>query len=149
MGKSYNKYILFNRFGVLQVSQDKYVLFDREDYEKISQHSWHIGGSENNYAYSRINGKHTTLQRFLTDCPDGLVVDHINHDTYDNRKENLRVCTQKENSHNRKRQGGVYKHEKKWKATIRVDGKRKYLGIYDTYEEALRVRKEAENKYCY
>ena len=149
MGRTYNKYILFYQFGILQVSQDKYVIFDRDDYEKISQHKWHIGGSCNNYAYSRINGKHTTLQRFLTDCPDGFVVDHINHDTFDNRKENLRVCTVKDNSHNRSKQGGVYKHKDKWKATIRVNGKREYLGLYKTYEEALKVRKVAEEKYCY
>ena len=147
MGRTFNKYILFSQFGVLQISQDKYILFDRDDYEKISQYRWHSGGSENNYAYTRVNGKHTSLQRFLTDCPDGLVVDHINHDTYDNRKENLRICTPKENSHNRSKQGGVHRHRDKWKATISINGKRTYLGVYNTYEEALKVRKEAEKQY--
>ena len=147
MGKTYNKYILSEEYGILRLSENKFTIFDREDYERISKHKWHLGGSKGNYAYSHINGKHTSLQRFLLGCDSNLVVDHINHDTFDNRKENLRICTQKENSHNKKEGSGVHKHRNKWKAIISINGKRTYLGVFDNYEEALKVRKEAELLY--
>lgn len=53
------------------------------------------------YAYVMIKGKRIRLHRYIMNCPDGLVVDHINGDTKDNRISNLRVVTQKENLKNR------------------------------------------------
>jgi hypothetical protein len=41
------------------------------------------------------------MHRFIMNAPDGKVIDHINHNTLDNRKENLKVCTQKDNLKNR------------------------------------------------
>ena len=53
------------------------------------------------YAYIMLNKKKIRLHRYIMSCPDGLVVDHINGDTKDNRISNLRVITQKENLKNR------------------------------------------------
>lgn len=53
------------------------------------------------YAHVMIDKKKIRLHRYLMNCPDGLVVDHINGDTKDNRISNLRVVTQKENLKNR------------------------------------------------
>ena len=53
------------------------------------------------YVYFCYNGKKYRLHRYLLNAPKGLVVDHINGDTKDNRIENLRLCTQKENLQNR------------------------------------------------
>ena len=73
------------------------------------------------------------------------LIDHINGDSKDNRIENLREATHCQNSHNRKgnrdsKTGykGVYKHVKsdKYVAEIMYNGKRKYLGIFDTVEQA-------------
>lgn len=77
--------------------------------------------------------EHTTvlLHRFLLDAPEGMVVDHINHNTLDNRKSNLRILTHAENHQNRK---GAMKNSKTgirgirldkglWKAEVRVNGK--------------------------
>lgn len=75
-------------------------------------------------------------------------VDHINGNTLDNRKENLRVCSHKENTRNR---GATYSNKSgfkgvsqasrsvKWAATIGVDYKTVFLGNFDTKEDAARA----------
>lgn len=70
-------------------------LVDEIMVDKIKQMKWSVMNT--GYIASYKNGETILLHRFITDCPDGLVVDHINHDKKDNRLCNLRVCTQKEN----------------------------------------------------
>lgn len=88
--------------------------------------------------------------------PDGYYVDHINHNTVDCRKENLRLCTPSQNAMNSKisannKSGckGVrfIKHNNKWIATIVVDHKTIKLGYFDTYEEAVVARLFGEEQY--
>jgi hypothetical protein len=71
------------------------------------------------------------------------VVDHINGDTLDNRRANLRVCTKSENNRNRRklhpttsRFKGVYKNTKPWIALIECNGKQFVLGRFASEEEA-------------
>jgi len=107
----------------------------------------------------QINGKQITksLSRLIMGEPQGLEVDHINHNTLDNCKCNLRICTRSENARNNQghstRTGskykGVYfqdtmKYEerrkrplvKPWRAYTRLNGKRVWFGYYATEEEA-------------
>lgn len=82
--------------------------------------------------------------RLVAGAVKGQLVDHINGDTLDNRLENLRLCSIKENSRNvRGREGtsrykGVYfqKRARKWCASIRVDYKLIYLGLFELEEKA-------------
>lgn len=80
------------------------------------------------------------LSRFLLNVTDPTTfVDHINHNTLDNRKSNLRVCTNAENSRNRIVKSpykGVSKNGKRYRARIEVDGNKICLGTYNTPEEA-------------
>jgi hypothetical protein len=98
------------------------------------------------------------LHRFITNAPKGLVVDHINHLTTDNRKSNLRLITQAQNIQNKsgaridnKSSGirGVTRNKStgKWEAHLFTNGKRKYLGLYEDLKEAERVVKSARAKY--
>ena len=124
----------------------RFILVDDEDYEKISKSSWSILDKNNDYATATIDSKKVMLHRYLMDCPKGLCVDHINLDTLDNRKENLRICTHSENNRNKKPYGstskykGVRKAGKKFRACIEQKNKGKRtrysLGTFDTEVEA-------------
>ena len=87
---------------------------------------------------------------------DKYVVDHINHDTYDNRKKNLRVITQSQNIMNSKLQknnksgiSGVYFDDdyKRWMARITKNREVILLGSFANYNDAVEARRSAEEKY--
>lgn len=91
--------------------------------------------------------------------PDGFEIDHIDHDRTNNKIDNLRLASKRDNKRNYTRLKnntsgitGVCWHKgfKKWQATIYDnDGRRVYLGRFDNIEDACRARKVAEMTYCY
>lgn len=83
-------------------AKDGYALVDKE-FAYLSRYNWSANMAKDKrhvYAQAKINGRHTFLHRLIAGTQDGLVTDHINHDTLDNRKENLRECTWEENRSN-------------------------------------------------
>jgi HNH endonuclease/AP2 domain len=115
----------------------------------------HSNGHGHNYAF--LNARpHRRLHRVLTGCPKGSDVDHINGDTLDDRKSNLRVVSRQENQRNRVGPnrgssspflGVSYNtRRKRWQARIKHNGRTIFLGSYNTPEEAnmARLRKEKE-----
>jgi len=77
---------------------------------------------------------------FVTKAKQGEKVDHINGDTLDDRPENLRICTHKQNMRNMKvpegRYKGISKVGSKWRAKIADEERRLHLGYFNTAEEA-------------
>lgn len=121
---------------------NKEVLIDKEDYNKICENKWYIS---NGYCY---NSQGQSLHRKIMNAKEGQIIDHINNNKLDNRKDNLRFVTKSQNGQNRKCKGITYdKKRQKWCVNIVVNKKKYYLGRYKTEEEALLVRKEAEIKY--
>lgn len=116
---------------------------DIEDIIKISTYKW--GTSSDGYCKS----SEFILHRFIMDCTDSnIFIDHINGDVFDNRKINLRKCTNQENCRNNKGVGVSFRKDRsKWRAYIMVDRKQINLGYYETIEEALKARQEGELKY--
>lgn len=137
-----NKYEFMGSVCKCILKNGDYFVFDSEDYEKVKDYTWHKLSS--GYVYNGLDK--IRFHRLVMNCPEGLFVDHINHDKADNRKENLRICTNEQNCHNRKAKG-VYWQKGKWFATIGLKGKSVYLGRFDNYEKAVKARKEAELKY--
>jgi len=90
---------------------------------------------------------------FIMNPPKGFTVDHINKDTLDNRRDNLRICTRSQNnmnrgmsSHNTSGYKGVswHRHRGDWHAYIRKDGIMRHLGYHPTaIQAALAYDKEA------
>ena len=132
----------------IELSQGYKAKVDSEDYERVSQHKWYAQVSRGRDAYAKRNVRIDTgrtsqgLSRFVMDAPKGMVVDHINGDTLDNRKENLRVCTNQENTRNRYRSWGKtgYKGVSLchcgYRVRIKKGDKIVHIGVYPTPEEA-------------
>lgn len=134
-------------------------LFDKEDYDLIKRYKW-TQKKDGLYSYivSQDNGKTIRLHRLIMNCLNdkNLDVDHINHNVLDNRKQNLRKCYHFENiiasktySNNTSGRKGVYwdKSRNKWMVMITVNKHTYHLGRYDNFEDAVRVREDAEKKY--
>ena len=106
--KENNKIKIIENYAQIIVNSPKHgvhtVLVDKESLEKIGDYvigiEKHHTGSFYARIYNRKNKKAMPLHRFLTDCPEGLVVDHLNHCTLDDRMRNLKICTTQENSNN-------------------------------------------------
>lgn len=130
------------------------ILIDAEDFEKVRRYSWCI--SKTGYPVANISGKVTKLHRYLLGLTNPkIIVDHINRNTLDNRKCNLRICTALENARNTtvsKNSSTGYlgislTAQGKYRARIMVNRKEIRLGNYSRIEDAIKARKQAEKKY--
>lgn len=135
----------------IPLSQGKYALVDDEDFESLSRYSWHVSWqSERHFKVTRsemVDGRirKFSMHREIMRAPCGKEVDHINHNTLDNRKENLRICTRAENmwnsripSTNTSGLKGVSwsKQRNKWLVHLRVRGETRHLGYFSTKKAA-------------
>jgi hypothetical protein len=137
------------------------VLIDKEYLSNIAEiGSWRLKHSPEKIYFVHTTNYPTvqviTLHRFIMNIPKEMEVDHINGDTLDNRKVNLRVCTKSENNCNRKinqnntsgYKGVSYKMSRhKWCAKIGVNNKNIHLGYFDSPEEAYAAYCIASKKY--
>lgn len=149
---------------IIYTRKGEEILVDDEDYERLNERTWYV----NPDGYAARKAKHPNpakrwyiqlMHRAVMglELYDPRMVDHIHHNKLDNRKSELRLCTNKENVRNSRRPRtnssgykGVVYHAASggmWAARITVDNKSKYLGIYRTPEEAYKVYCEAAKKY--
>lgn len=136
----------------IELTQGKYALVDNEDYDSLNRHKWSLRLGQ--YAGRYENNQHIYMHRVVNSTPDNLLTDHINGDTLDNRKENLRSVNKSQNGINRGKQKnntsgykGVNFHRGKWVAELVVKRQKHYLGRFSELRDAVRARQEAEVKY--
>lgn len=132
------------------------VVVDPEDYERLSKWKWylHSGGYAVRIVFRRIGYKEyekkaVLMHREIMNTPQGLMTDHINGNKLDNRKDNLRICTGKENQGNRKKQASLYskylgvtwcKQHRLWKAQLGIKSKSLNIGLFKSEHHAALAR---------
>lgn len=159
-----NTYDLTGEYGIGYTSKGDEFWFDLEDYDKIKDYCWYLADHGYFKARSLKSDNFTQdkiyLHRVVMDAKEGEIIDHIRHNNnecnYDNRKSNLRTAGYSENAmnsvipkNNKSGCKGVFYNTKyeKWEAKIHVNGKNIYLGRYVLLEDAIKARREAEQKY--
>ena len=139
----------------IPLTQGKFAIVDDEDFDMLSKFKWcsHKDGCTSyaiRCAYDLATRKQNTVRmhRVITGAVKGQIVDHKNSDGLDNRRSNLRFCSQQENCWNKKphrnalsKFKGVMlcRRNQKWLAGIRSNGKNFYLGLYDNEVDAARA----------
>jgi hypothetical protein len=136
----------------IELTRGLVALVDDADYPALSRFKWYADKHGRTfYACRRGDGKTLLMHRVLLglDFGDSKEADHVDGDGLNNQRSNLRAASSKENSRNcRKRQNktsvfkGVRSYPRdssRWLAQIRVDGKKKYLGLFDTETDAARA----------
>ncbi|HSA76200.1 MAG TPA: HNH endonuclease signature motif containing protein [Nitrosarchaeum sp.] len=122
----------------LNGKQEGYALVSRKDYDDLSQYKWHQNKA--GYAQGHVDGISVRMHRYIMQCPTDKIVDHINGNKLDNRRSNLRICTQQENTQNvhvyKTKQSSRYRcvfYDKtwnKWYVQKCVNKKMCYIGAF-------------------
>lgn len=138
------------------LTRGQVALVDDEDFDRISAFRWNAAwwrGSDSFYAQSNEyvvrNGRKTQrtiiMHRYILGAPRGVHVDHVNHNTLDNRRCNIRLCTPAQNNINHGLQHNNtsgFKGVKwsnacsKWVASVQLHRSRKHLGAFESPIEA-------------
>lgn len=155
-----NEIFFENDYAYMSLTKEKItkkVIFDVEDIDTINKYKWHLHLRKKDNRYDVCSNtfgtyktkKYIALSRFLLNYDGKLCIDHINRNTLDNRKSNLRIVTKFENNLNKGNNTsgcvGVTwdKNKQKWQVTI----KKKFIGRFDDFKEAVNARKQAEKFY--
>lgn len=138
----------------IKLTRGQVTIVDVEDFKKLNLVKWHSNGR---YAMRTLHRKNAPMlkvlmHREIMGAKPGEVVDHINGNTLDNRRKNLRIVTHAQNSWNskRRRKGlkGAFKHEYSglWRSHIMAHGTLHFLGYFVTELEAHRAYCKAAKK---
>jgi len=142
----------------IPLTQGKVALVDDEDYPSIMGHKWYASNNRfTYYAVTNVPGvtrRQYTLRmhRLILNPPKGKEIDHINGNGLDNRRENLRIVTRRQNTQNRhesksSKYVGVCsnKRGKKWTADVGIGSYRAHIKVFDNEERAALAYRNTVN----
>lgn len=136
----------------IPLTQGKHLLIDDEDVALVAEFHWYAHKQGGNwYAHANTRGQRprqsVLLHRHILGAIKGDLVDHINGNGLDNRRENLRIVTAQGNACNRRVRRdsisgvkGVRKRRSRWIAYITKNGSLHHIGTFDTIQEAAAAR---------
>ena len=141
----------------IPLTKGKFAIVDDDDFVKFGGLKWH---TNDGYAARAItvDGKRVVLlmHREIMNTPVGFETDHRNSEILDNRKANLRVCTNSQNQGNRRKGSRKYssifkgvvwrKSHKCWTAQIRLNYKQRHLGYFNSETDAAHVYNAAASE---
>lgn len=144
----------------ISLTQGQHAIVDDSDFEYVNSFKWcaskNTRGGGEFYAVRR-SPSHRMMHRLILNAKSGQYVDHINHNTLDNRRSNIRLCSAAENGRNRRGANsnsvsGILGIEwiesrHKWAAKMRIGGKPALIGRYATKEEAIQAHASARRKH--
>jgi hypothetical protein len=139
-----SSYVKIELLGRGKELENNYFLISTSCLQKVIRHNWYL--DTNGYPMTYTGRSKTLHKNLLGKQEKGYVIDHINRNKLDNRLENLRIITCKENSYNRSKNKssnntykGVYKRGNNFVASITKDGIKKEITGFETEEEAAKV----------
>lgn len=150
-----NEWKIYGNIMICLVGNNQYFFIDAEDYEKVKKYCWRIGSRGYVVANSKDTNNNTLMiHRIILNALDNEIVDHKYWNKLNNCKYNLRKCTKSQNNENIKRKvnnksgytGVKQGIDGKWKSQISHSNKRIHLGTFNSLEEAVKVRYDAEIK---
>ena len=141
----------------IPLTQGRFTIIDDEDFEEVNKYKWYVSNEYVARMLLPANRRvQISLHRILMNPPPNLQVDHINGDTLDNRRKNLRVVTLRENVINQKLHKnntsgykGVSWDKKleKWETSINPNGKKIRVGFFNSLLEAVEAYNKSAIKY--
>ena len=157
--KKFNEYYIYNNIVFVKYTNcNEYFICDLDDWNNLKQYAWYKH-NRNSYPCNKSGSKIIMMHNLIMDRKEPYVVDHIyqvSNGVCDNRKSNLRLVSQLDNSRNcviSKNNTSGYngvswsKQRNKWIASITVNRKSINLGGFENIDDAVKARKEAEEKY--
>lgn len=144
---------------IIPLTQGQVAIVDEVDFERVNAYRWwaywqpRIGGFYAATGIRKTDGRPGALlmHRLVVEAEPGQQVDHANHDPLDNRRANLRPCTQSENQRNRRASrpdntsgflGVDYRMGRRtpWRAQAQIEGRKHHIGAFSTARDAAVAR---------